>query len=64
MHRERLAILGKYLRMSPLVLSLLHHSRVLLDLEELYDFTGEDGRMRYICLVESKSQLVLCLAGH
>ena len=36
----------------------------LLDLEALYDFTGEDGRMRYIALVEPKTQLVLCLVGH
>ncbi len=36
----------------------------LLGLEEMYDFTGEDGRMRYIALVEPKSQLVLCLVGH
>ena len=36
----------------------------LLGLDELYDFLGEDGRMRYIALVEPKSQLVLCLVGH
>jgi catechol-2,3-dioxygenase len=36
----------------------------LLDLEELYDFTGPDGRMRYIALVEPRSQLVLGLVGH
>jgi catechol 2,3-dioxygenase-like lactoylglutathione lyase family enzyme len=36
----------------------------LLELEELYDFTGPDGRMRYISLVEPKSRLVLCLVGH
>jgi catechol 2,3-dioxygenase-like lactoylglutathione lyase family enzyme len=36
----------------------------LLDLEELYDFTGADGRMRYIALREPKSHLVLCLVGH
>ena len=36
----------------------------LLGLEELYDFTGEDGRMRYIALVEPKCQFVLCLVGH
>lgn len=36
----------------------------LFDLEELYDFVGEDGRMRYIALVEPKSQLVICLVGH
>jgi glyoxylase I family protein len=36
----------------------------LLCLDELYDFTGEDGLMRYIALVEPKSQFVLCLVGH
>ena len=36
----------------------------LLGLEELYDFTGEDGLMRYIALVEPKSHFVLCLVGH
>jgi glyoxylase I family protein len=36
----------------------------LLGLEKLYDFAGEDGQMRYIALVEPKSQLVLCLVGH
>jgi catechol-2,3-dioxygenase len=36
----------------------------LLGLEELYDFTGEDGRMRYIALIEPRSQFVLCLVGH
>jgi catechol 2,3-dioxygenase-like lactoylglutathione lyase family enzyme len=36
----------------------------LLDLEELYDFVGEDGRMHYIALVEPRSQLVICLVGH
>jgi glyoxylase I family protein len=36
----------------------------LLGLEELYDYTGVDGRMRYIALVERDSQLVLCLVGH
>jgi len=36
----------------------------LLDLEDLYDFVGEDGRMHYIALVEPKSQLVICLVGH
>ena len=37
---------------------------VLLDLEELYDFTAADRRMRYIALVEPRSPLVLCLVGH
>jgi catechol 2,3-dioxygenase-like lactoylglutathione lyase family enzyme len=36
----------------------------LLGMEELYDFASDDGRMRYICLVEPNSQLVLCLVGH
>ena len=36
----------------------------LLDLEESYDFTDPDGRMRYISLTESNSGLVLCLVGH
>jgi len=36
----------------------------LLGLEELYDFTGEDARMRYIALIEPNSQFVLCLVGH
>jgi glyoxylase I family protein len=36
----------------------------LLDLEELYDFTDPEGRMRYICLAEPNSGLVLCLVGH
>jgi catechol 2,3-dioxygenase-like lactoylglutathione lyase family enzyme len=36
----------------------------LLGLEELYDFTGEDNRLRYIALVEPKSHFVLCLVGH
>jgi glyoxylase I family protein len=36
----------------------------LLDLEELYDFTGPDGRMRYVALREPRSQFVLGLVGH
>ena len=36
----------------------------LLGLEELYDFTGEDGLLHYIALIEPKSQFVLCLVGH
>jgi glyoxylase I family protein len=36
----------------------------LLGLEELYDFTGEDGRLRYIALIEPKTKFVLCLVGH
>jgi catechol 2,3-dioxygenase-like lactoylglutathione lyase family enzyme len=36
----------------------------LLGMDELYDFTSVDGRMRYIALVEPSTQLVLCLVGH
>jgi glyoxylase I family protein len=36
----------------------------LLSLQVLYDYAGEDGRLRYIALVEPESQLVLCLVGH
>ena len=36
----------------------------LLELELRYDFTGPDGQMRYIALIEPKTQLVLCLVGH
>ena len=36
----------------------------LLGMEELYDFTSDDERMRYIALVEPNSRLVLCLVGH
>jgi glyoxylase I family protein len=36
----------------------------LFDLEELYDFVGDDRRMQYIALVEPKSRLVICLVGH
>jgi catechol-2,3-dioxygenase len=36
----------------------------LLDLRVLYDFAGEDGRLRYVALVEPESKLVLCLVGH
>jgi glyoxylase I family protein len=36
----------------------------LLGTEVLYDHTSEDGRLRYVALVEPKSQLVLCLVGH
>jgi catechol 2,3-dioxygenase-like lactoylglutathione lyase family enzyme len=36
----------------------------LLELEVLYDFVGDDGRMHYIALVEPKSHFVLCLVGH
>jgi glyoxylase I family protein len=36
----------------------------VLGLEERYDFTSDDGSMRYICLAEASSGLVLCLVGH
>jgi glyoxylase I family protein len=36
----------------------------LLGMQQRYDFAGADGRMRYICLVEPRSGLVLCLVGH
>jgi catechol 2,3-dioxygenase-like lactoylglutathione lyase family enzyme len=45
------------------VLSASWYSR-LLGMDELYDFTSDDGRMRYIALVEPISRLVLCLVGH
>jgi glyoxylase I family protein len=36
----------------------------LLDLEDLYDFTAEDGRMHYVALVEPNTKFVFCLVGH
>jgi glyoxylase I family protein len=36
----------------------------LLGMEERYDYVSADGDMRYICLVEPSSGLVLCLVGH
>jgi catechol 2,3-dioxygenase-like lactoylglutathione lyase family enzyme len=36
----------------------------LLDMRQTYDHTSDDGRMRYVCLVEPHSRLVLCLVGH
>jgi len=36
----------------------------LLGMRTRYDFAAADGRMRYICLVEPRSGLVLCLVGH
>jgi glyoxylase I family protein len=36
----------------------------LLGMQEQYDFTSDDGRMRYICLVEPSSEFLLCLVGH
>jgi glyoxylase I family protein len=36
----------------------------LLGMQQTYDHTSDDRRMRYICLVEPRSELVLCLVGH
>jgi|SRR6266540_4927184 len=36
----------------------------VLGMRQRYDFMSDDGRMRYICLVEPNSELVLCLVGH
>lgn len=36
----------------------------LFGMQQRYDFTSDDGRLRYICLVEPRSELVLCLVGH
>jgi catechol 2,3-dioxygenase-like lactoylglutathione lyase family enzyme len=36
----------------------------LLGMQTRYAHTSDDGQMRYICLVEPSSSLVLCLVGH
>ena len=36
----------------------------VLGLEQRYDLTSDGGRMRYICLGDPGSGLVLCLVGH
>jgi len=36
----------------------------LFGMQETYDFTSANGAMRYICLVEPRSEFVLCLVGH
>jgi catechol 2,3-dioxygenase-like lactoylglutathione lyase family enzyme len=36
----------------------------LFGMQKRYDFVAADGHMRYICLVEPRSELVLCLVGH
>lgn len=36
----------------------------LLRMDQTYDHISDDGRMRYICLVEPVSDFVLCLVGH
>ena len=33
-------------------------------MQQRYDFTSEDHRLHYICLVEPSSELTLCLVGH
>ena len=38
--------------------------RRLLDMSQTYDHMSDDGRMRYICLIEPKTGFVLCLVGH
>lgn len=37
---------------------------LLLGMEQDYDYTSDDGAIRYISLFESSSRLVLCLVGH
>ncbi len=36
----------------------------LLGMRQRYDYTSDDGSMRYVCLVEPQSGLVVCLVGH
>jgi glyoxylase I family protein len=36
----------------------------LLGMQQRYDYTAEEGAMRYICLGEPDSGLVLCVVGH
>jgi glyoxylase I family protein len=36
----------------------------LLGMEKLYEFDAADTELRYVCLVEPVSKLVLCLVGH
>ena len=36
----------------------------LLGMQQTYDHTSDDGRLRYICLREPASAFVLCLVGH
>jgi glyoxylase I family protein len=38
--------------------------RRVFGLHERYDHTSDDGRLRYISLLEPDSGLVLCLVGH
>jgi catechol 2,3-dioxygenase-like lactoylglutathione lyase family enzyme len=36
----------------------------LLGLEERYDYTGDDGRMRYVSLLDPRTGFGVCLVGH
>jgi glyoxylase I family protein len=36
----------------------------LMGMQKRYDYVSAESRMRYICLVEPSSELVLCLVGH
>lgn len=36
----------------------------LLGLQHRYDFTSADGNLRYVCLEDTDSGIVLCLVGH
>lgn len=36
----------------------------LLGMHQTYDHVSADGAMRYLCLIEPNSELVLCLVGH
>ena len=36
----------------------------LLRMEQRYDYTSDDGGLRYICLTEPSSGFILCLVGH
>jgi len=36
----------------------------VLGLVQRYDHTSDDGAMRYVCLTEPATGLVLCLVGH
>lgn len=38
--------------------------RRVLGMEERYDHTSDDGRLRYVSLVEPASGFILCLVGH
>lgn len=36
----------------------------LLGMRQTYDHISNDGRTRYVCLLEPSSEFVLCLVGH